>query len=557
MIRMDQSNSYFTMSDLAKELDVKKSHIRFCEENRLIPPRLSRLKRRVYNRYDRERLKLVFHFVLLGYSKEQIIDLIGIPDGHLCENDQLMQGIEYALKELKKLEKRKEELSFTKQTRTINEIEMLREYIKKIKIIKSGVFEEPSARPSIRFEDKAKIFTMPVTAITAEADKRTTQHPVKVMSIFVAGFALVILIGSYFYYQAGQKQPAHSEKTRVLEAPVPMDQIAKTQAEVQKTQKLVQSSSDAQQSSLKVKSNKSSPDSTQTTEIAPVVGDVTPVPKENRPGSLNIEKAPKDGVQKEVAGEDLSEKEAPAASGEDRLTAVVPEPEKEEAPDIEKKESPESESAVKTSRLSNDVSLAPEKQTLDSSKVEGTPKDDVEQAEPERLKEITVPDAVGEDMLMAAKPELREEKVAETKIKPSLTEPEKEIKQKTSEQDTHQQQNELSRLKSFLKEYCQAYSNKDLDKFIAFFASDATENNKPFHELLPDYRKNMEGKESLAYRIELMSYSKQTTSGSLMIRGKFFARYQSPTGILKKENGNIFMELLENGNSFLVKQLNY
>ncbi|MGB5992866.1 MAG: MerR family transcriptional regulator, partial [Desulfobacterales bacterium] len=67
---MDQSNSYFTISDLAKELDVKKSHIRFCEENGLISPRASKLKRRAYNRYDRERLKLVFHFVLLGYSKE-------------------------------------------------------------------------------------------------------------------------------------------------------------------------------------------------------------------------------------------------------------------------------------------------------------------------------------------------------------------------------------------------------------------------------------------------------------------------------------------------------
>ena len=72
--RMDQFNSYFTISDLAKELDVKKSHIRFCEKNGFIPPRASKLKRRVYNRYDRERLKLVFHFVLLSYSKEQIID---------------------------------------------------------------------------------------------------------------------------------------------------------------------------------------------------------------------------------------------------------------------------------------------------------------------------------------------------------------------------------------------------------------------------------------------------------------------------------------------------
>jgi len=484
---MDQSNSYFTMSDLAKELDVKKSHIRFCEENGLIPPRASKLKRRVYNRYDRERLKLVFHFVLLGYSKEQIIDLIGMPDANLDENDQLMQGIEYGLKELKKLEKRKEELSFTQQTRIINEIEMLREYINKIKIIKSGVLEEPSARPSIRFEEKVKIPAKPVMAITAEAEKKATQHPVKVISLFVAGLALVILVGSYFYYQAGQKEtktiklvqkkPIHSEKFLVSQAPVPVDQIAKTQAAVQETQKLTQSSSDSQQGSLKVKSTKSLPDSTQTVKIAPVTDDVSLVPEKEKLGSPKVEEAPKDDVQKEVAGEDFSEKAAPAAVGEDTLTAAVPEP--------------------------------------------GV------------------------------------EKVAETEVKPSLTESEKEKKQITSEEDINQQKNELSRLKSFLDEYCQAYTNKDLDKFITLFTSDATENNKPFHELLPDYRKNMEGMESLAYRIELMSYSKQTASRNLMIRGRFFTRYQSQKGVWKENNGSIFMELLENGDSFLVKQLTY
>ncbi len=646
---MDQSNSYFTITDLAKELDVKKSHIRFCEENGLIPPRVSKLKRRAYNRYDRERLKLVFHFVLLGYSKEQIIDLIGIPDANLDENDQLMQGIEYGLKELKKLEKRKEELSFTKQTRIINEIETLREYINKIKIIKSGVLEEPSARPSIKFEEKAKIPAKPVMAITAEAEKKATQHPVKMISLFLAGSALVILIGSYFYYQAGkketktiklvQKKPIQSEKFRVPQAPVSADQIAKTQAAVQETKKLTQSSSDRQQGSLIEKSTKSLPESTQTVEIAPVTGDVSLVPEKEKLDSPKVEEAPKSDVQKEVAVEDLSEKAAPAAVGEETLTAEVPEPVKAKAPDIEVKEASESESAAKASPVTGDVSLVPEKEKLDSPKVEEAPKSDVqkevavedlsEKAAPaavggetltaevpepvkakapdievkeasesesaakaspvtgdvslvpekekldsfkveevpkddvkqevdaEGLKEKALPDAAGEEKLMAAVPETGVEKAPETEVKPSLTESEKEMEQITSKEDINQQKNELSRLKSFLDEYCQAYTNKDLDKFMTFFTSDATENNKPFHELLPDYRNNMEGMESLSYRIELMSYSKQTASGNLMIRGRFFTRYQSQEGVWEENNGSIFMELFENGNSFLVKQLNY
>ena len=620
MIRMDQSNSYFTISDLAKELDVKKSHIRFCEENGFISHRTSKLKRRAYNRYDRERLKLVFHFVLLGYSKEQIIGLIGIPDSNLDENDQLMQGIEYASKELRKLEKRKEELSFTKQARTINEIEMLREYIKKIENIKSGVFEEPSARPSIRFEDKAKIPTKPVTAITAEAEKRTTQHPVKVISLFVAGLALVILIGSYFYYQAGQKEtktiklvqkkPIHSGKILAPQMSEPVDQTAKALIVTPETQKIPESTSPAQLENEKGQSTDPSLDVTkrngeiqsesdtnllkdekpvekqfdagktdtvskgdaiqavivkegvpsQTSKAMPETAGDALVPEKQMLTSPKVEETPKDDVQKEVAGdgEDLSEKAAPTAVGEDTLTAAVPEPVKEKATDIKVQEATESEAPVNASPVTNAVSSVPEKEKLDSTKIEETLKGDVKQEDDaKRLKEKAVPDAAGEDTLTADVSEPGMEKVAETEVKPSLTESEKEKEQITSEEDINQQKNELSRLKSFLDEYCQAYTNKDLDKFITFFTSDATENNKPFHELLPDYRNTLEGAKSLKYRIELMSYSKQTASKNLMIRGRFFTRYQSQKGVWEENNGSISMVLLENGDSFLVKQLNY
>ena len=489
---MDQSNSYFTISDLAKELDVKKSHIRFCEENGLIPPRASKLKRRAYNRYDRERLKLVFHFVLLGYSKEQVIDLIGIPDGRLDENDQLMQGIEYALKELKKLEKHKEELDFTKQTRTINEIEMLREYIKKIKSIKSGVFEEPSARPSIRFQDNATTPTKPVTEIAGETEKGTTQHPAKVISVFVVGLALVVLIGSYFNYQAGQnetktiklvqKKPIHSEKILVTQMPEPVDQTSKVLVVTPEPQNIPESNSQAQLENVSAQSTDASLDVTK------------------RNGEIR--------------------------SGPD------------------------------TNLLKDEKPL--EKQTLISPEVEEAPKDDANQeVNSEKLKEKAVPGTAGEKMLASVTSEPGVGKMTETEVKSSLTEPEKEMEQIAPEEDINQQQNELSRLKAFLNDYCQAYSNKDLDKFIMFFAPDATENNKPFHELLPDYRKNMESKASLTYRIDLTSFSKQTASENIMVRGKFFTRFQVQKGGWEENNGDIFMELTKNGDSFLVRQLNY
>ena len=615
---MDQSNSYFTISDLAKELDVKKSHIRFCEENGLISARASKLKRRVYNRYDRERLKLVFHFVLLGYSKEQMIDLIGIPDANMDENDQLMQGIDYGLKALKKLEKRKEELSFTKQTRIINEIEMLREYIKKIKTIKSGVFEDPSARPADRFEEKAKIPTKPFTSMTAEVDKKRTQHPVKVISLFIAGLALVIFIGSYFYYQSGQKEtkiikrvqkkPIHSGEILEPQMSEPVDQTANAQIVASEAQKIPKSTSPAQPESVNAQSTDALLDVTQKNgEIqsesdANLLKDEKPVKKQLVDGKTDtvvaddtihagiakeitpsqtskeisattantlvrekqaidspyVEETPKDDVEQEVDVEELKEKTVSDATGEDTLTVAVPEPVKEKSPDIKVKESPESESAERELSIRNNLSLVTKKQTLDSPKAEEISKDDVEQkVDSEGLKEKSVPDTAGEDMLTVAVPEPGAEKVDETEVKLSLTESKKEMEQITSGEDITQQKNELSRLKSFLDGYCQAYSNKDLDKFIAYFTPDATENNTPIHELLPDYRKNMEGMESLTYRIELMSFSKQTASGNLTIRGKFFTRYQSQKGVWEEYNGSIFMELLEKGDSFLIKQLNY
>jgi len=116
---------------------------------------------------------------------------------------------------------------------------------------------------------------------------------------------------------------------------------------------------------------------------------------------------------------------------------------------------------------------------------------------------------------------------------------------------------QADQLKSFLFLYCQSYENKDLDKFSAFFAPDATENNRPFHELLPEYRRNMEMVESFNYRIELVDYSLQPDTGNVKVRGKFFTRYLLHGDALKENAGNISMDLIKSGESYLVKQLNY
>ncbi|MBW2572704.1 MAG: hypothetical protein JRE61_10220 [Deltaproteobacteria bacterium] len=111
-------------------------------------------------------------------------------------------------------------------------------------------------------------------------------------------------------------------------------------------------------------------------------------------------------------------------------------------------------------------------------------------------------------------------------------------------------------LKSFLFSYCQTYESKDLDKFAALFTPDALENNRPFNLLLPKYRRNMEMIESFNYRIDLLEYSTRTSTGNILVKGKYFTRFLYEE-TLRENSGNISMELVENGDSYLVKQLNY
>ena len=117
--------------------------------------------------------------------------------------------------------------------------------------------------------------------------------------------------------------------------------------------------------------------------------------------------------------------------------------------------------------------------------------------------------------------------------------------------------NQAGRLRSFLFLYCRAYESKDLDKFSAFFAPDATENNKAFHDFLHRYRRNFEKIKSVKYRIDLDSYTLDAATGNIKLKGKYFIQYLLNNGNLKENSGIISMELIKNGDSYLVKRLNY
>lgn len=135
---------------------------------------------------------------------------------------------------------------------------------------------------------------------------------------------------------------------------------------------------------------------------------------------------------------------------------------------------------------------------------------------------------------------------------------EKSSGEKLKEAKQHQELlNQASRLRSFLLLYCRAYESKDLDKFSAFFAPGATENNKPFHEYLSRYRRNFQRLDSIIYRIVLDSYSLNPDTGNIELKGNYFIKYLLKGKAWKENNGIISMELIKNGGSYLVKRLNY
>jgi hypothetical protein len=90
---------------------------------------------------------------------------------------------------------------------------------------------------------------------------------------------------------------------------------------------------------------------------------------------------------------------------------------------------------------------------------------------------------------------------------------------------TDRKLDQIDRLKSFLFLYCKTYESKDLDKFAAFFTPDALENNRPFHLLLPQYRKNMDMIESFNYQIDLLEYSSRTDTNNIMVNTDFRASF--------------------------------
>jgi hypothetical protein len=129
-------------------------------------------------------------------------------------------------------------------------------------------------------------------------------------------------------------------------------------------------------------------------------------------------------------------------------------------------------------------------------------------------------------------------------------------KEKTSPAPTSPEPVLQQRLELFLEAYCAAYSSRDLERFVTFFAPAATEQGRSFQTVLPDYRETFGRVKTMDYAIHMLSFTAEPT-GATHIKGRFQARYELAQGERGSSSGLIDMTISEQAGNFLITTLNY
>lgn len=100
----------YTISELASELDISPSSIRFYEEKGLLSPQRSSGNQRIYTNRERVRLKLILRGKRFGASLDEIAEMIGMDDADFNERKQIETSLYYLEKKSAELENHKKEL---------------------------------------------------------------------------------------------------------------------------------------------------------------------------------------------------------------------------------------------------------------------------------------------------------------------------------------------------------------------------------------------------------------------------------------------------------------
>ena len=100
----------FTISELAAELEISTSTIRFYEEKGLLLPERTRGNQRVYTHRERARLKLILRGKRFGATLDEIAEMIGMADAGINEKKQIEKSLYYLDKKYQEIQDHKKEI---------------------------------------------------------------------------------------------------------------------------------------------------------------------------------------------------------------------------------------------------------------------------------------------------------------------------------------------------------------------------------------------------------------------------------------------------------------
>lgn len=105
----------FSISDLAQELELSTRAIRYYESLGLLNPDRTTGNHRLYTRKDRARLRMIQRGRMLGFTLQEISDLLHLYDVDPTEREQYQRGIALTRQHLATVRHRLQELTLLEQ----------------------------------------------------------------------------------------------------------------------------------------------------------------------------------------------------------------------------------------------------------------------------------------------------------------------------------------------------------------------------------------------------------------------------------------------------------
>ncbi len=108
----------FSISDLASELNLSTRAIRYYESLGLLSPERTSGNHRLYSRKDRARLRMIIRGRMLGFTLQEIADLLHLYDVDPSQREQYERGMQLTRQHLATVRNRIAELTFLERDLT-------------------------------------------------------------------------------------------------------------------------------------------------------------------------------------------------------------------------------------------------------------------------------------------------------------------------------------------------------------------------------------------------------------------------------------------------------